>query len=97
MQLVGQACPSTVASTARDVEQPGLAASRAVVAGCGRSPRLPRGRQQPSFAVLAGVPSRGHRLGGRGERVLRGLLGEVEVAEEADQEARTRPTGRRKV
>ncbi len=34
---------------------------------------------------LAGTPSRGHRSSRDRERFLRGFLGEVEVAQEADQ------------
>ena len=35
---------------------------------------------------LSGQPSVGHRSAGAGEGVLRGLLGDVEVAEETDED-----------
>src|SRR6266498_1165562 len=43
-----------------------------------------RGRHQPG-AWVGGRPFAGPALGGDRERVLGGFLGEVEVAEEADQ------------
>jgi hypothetical protein len=43
-----------------------------------------RGRRQPRAGV-ARQPVAGPALCGRRERVLRGFLGEIEVAEEADQ------------
>src|SRR5438034_4218112 len=43
-----------------------------------------RGRHQPA-ARVGGRPVAGPALGGGRERLLRGFLGEVEVAEEADQ------------
>jgi hypothetical protein len=43
-----------------------------------------RGRRQPR-ARIARQPFAGPALGGRRKRLLRGFLGEIEVAEEADQ------------
>src|SRR5438105_3529297 len=64
-------------------EQPGLGGQRAIAANAvdrsvARRPHKPRGR------VLRGSVARPALRGDR-EGLLRGLLGEVEVAEEADQ------------
>ena len=79
-----------LASPRRHLEQPGLRPQRAVAAdavdrrGCAPSsssqPRRVRGRAVARPA-----------LGGDRERLLRGLLGEVEVAEEADQRSEDAP------
>jgi hypothetical protein len=45
---------------------------------------VPRGGDEPGGRVV-GRAARGPALGGDRERLLRGFLGEVEVAEEADQ------------
>ena len=45
---------------------------------------------------LAGVPVAGPALGGDRERLLGGFLGEVEVAEEADQAGEDAPHSSRK-
>ncbi len=65
------------------VQQPGLGGERAVAADPVDRP-VPGGRQKPRAGVLGRTCS-WPPLGGGRERLLRGFLGEVEVAEEADQ------------
>ena len=67
----------------RHLEQADLRRERAVAADPVDRP-IARGRDQPG-ARVAGRPLAGPALGGDRERLLGGLLGEVEVAEEADQ------------
>ena len=75
---------STSSSQAgRYVEQPGLRSERAVAADpVDRA--VARGGHEPGARILR-RPVAGPALGGDRERLLGGFLGEVEVAEEADQ------------
>ncbi len=73
----------------RHVEQPGLRRKRAIAADpIDRA--VTRGRRQPSARIRGQAISR-PALGSKREGVLRGFVGEVEVAEEADQ-GRENPT-----
>ena len=67
----------------RHVEEAGLRRERAVAADA-VDRAVARGRHQPGARVV-GRPVARPALGGDRERLLRGFLGEVEVAEEADQ------------
>src|SRR5205085_10661800 len=67
----------------RDVEQSRLGGQRAVSAQPVDRP-VARRRDEPGARVRGRAVAR-PALGRDGERLLRGLLGEVEVAEEADQ------------
>jgi hypothetical protein len=67
----------------RHVEQAGLREKRAITADPVDRP-VARGRYEPGARVV-GCPVARPALGGDRERVLGGFLGEVEVAEEADQ------------
>ena len=67
----------------RDVEQARLRGERAVAAQAVDRP-VAGGDRQPGAGVGRGAVAR-PALGGQRERLLRGLLGEVEVAEVADQ------------
>jgi hypothetical protein len=73
----------------RHVEQARLGCEGAVAADAIDS-AVPRGRHEPGARVggraLAGPP-----LSGGSERLLSGLLGEVEVAEEADEAGEDAP------
>ena len=67
----------------RHVEQAGLRQERALAADpVDRA--VARGRHEPGARVV-GSSLAGPALGGDRKRLLRGFLGEVEVAEEADQ------------
>ena len=65
------------------VQQPGLGGQRPVAADAVDGP-VARGRHQPGARVVGHAVAR-PALGGDREGLLRGFLGEVEVAEEADQ------------
>jgi hypothetical protein len=65
------------------VEQAGLRRQRAIAADA-VDRAVARGRHQPC-ARIGGRPLAGPALGGDRERFLSGFLGEIEVAEEADQ------------
>jgi hypothetical protein len=67
----------------RHVEQAGLRRQRAIAADA-VDRAVARGGHQPG-ARVGGRPVAGPALGGDRERLLGGFLGEVEVAEEADQ------------
>jgi len=67
----------------RHVEQSGLRGERAIAADAVDRAVAPR-RHQPR-ARICRRPLAGPALGGDRKRFLRGFLGEVEVAEEADQ------------
>jgi hypothetical protein len=67
----------------RDVEQLRLGRERAVATDA-VDRAIACGRHQPGPRVV-GSPLAGPALGGDRECILSGLLGEVEVAEEADQ------------
>ena len=67
----------------RDVEQLRLLGERPLPADA-VDRAIPGGRHEPRPRVDRGPVARPARRGDR-ERLLRGLLGEVEVAEEADQ------------
>ena len=67
----------------RHVEQAGLRGERAIAADA-VDRAVARGRHQPGARVGRRAVAR-PALGGDRERLLGGLLGEVEVAEEADQ------------
>jgi hypothetical protein len=67
----------------RDLEQPGLLRERAVATDAVDRP-VARGRDEPRARVV-GLAVPRPPLGGRRERVLDGFLGELEVAEKADQ------------
>ena len=64
-------------------EQAGLRGQRSIAADAVDRP-VARGGQQPGARVVR-RPVAGPALGGDGKRLLGGLLGELEVAEEADQ------------
>ncbi len=72
-----------VLSRLRHVEQAGLRRERAIAADAVDRP-VARGGHEPG-ARVGGRPVAGPALGGDRERFLGGFLGEVEVAEEADQ------------
>ena len=65
------------------LEQAGLVGERAVAADA-IDRAIARGRDQPRARIVGGAVA-WPALGGDRERLLRGFLGEVEVAEEADQ------------
>jgi hypothetical protein len=73
----------------RDVELPGLLGEGAVAADpIDRS--VPRGGREPGARVVRGAVAR-PALGGDRERLLSGFLGELEVAEVADQVCENAP------
>jgi hypothetical protein len=72
-----------VLSGLRHLEQPGLLGERAVAANPVDRAVAGRGHQPATRVVRCAIAR--PALGGDRERVLSGLLGEVEVAEEADQ------------
>jgi hypothetical protein len=78
----------------RHVEQASLRGER-VIAADAVDRAVARGGHEPG-ARVGGRPVAGPALGGDREGFLGGFLGEVEVAEEADQVARTRPHSSRK-
>jgi hypothetical protein len=65
------------------LEQAGLGRQRAIAAKAVDRP-VTRGPRQPG-ARIGGDPLAGPALGRNRERFLRGFLGEIEVAEKADQ------------
>jgi hypothetical protein len=67
----------------RRLEQAGLRREGAVTPDSVDRPIASRGRQPR--ARIGGRTGAGPQFGGDRERLLRGLLGEIEVAEEADQ------------
>jgi hypothetical protein len=67
----------------RNVEQAGLRRQRAVAADAIDGP-VARRRDQPQARIRRDAVAR-PALGGDREGLLRGLLGEVEIAEEADE------------
>jgi hypothetical protein len=67
----------------RDLQQPGLRRQGAIAADAVDG-AVPPGRDQPRVRIVRRAAPR-PALGGDRERLLRGFLGEVEVAEEADQ------------
>jgi len=67
----------------RHLEEPGLPQKGAVTVQAVDRP-VSRGRREPGTRVSGGAVLR-PALGRDGERLLRRFLGEVEVAEEADQ------------
>jgi hypothetical protein len=73
----------------RRLQQPRLRRERAVAADA-VDRAVASGRDEPAGAVGGGAVAR-PALGGDRERLLRGLLGEVEVAEDADQRGEDAP------
>jgi hypothetical protein len=73
----------------RHLEQPRLRRERAVAPDAVDRP-VARGRDEPGARVV-GRPVPRPALGGGRERLLRGFLGELEVAEEADQRREDAP------
>jgi hypothetical protein len=67
----------------RDLEQAGLRGERAIAPDTVDRP-VAGGRQEPR-AGIGGQPVAAPALGNERERLLGGFLGEIEVAEEADQ------------
>jgi hypothetical protein len=72
-----------------DLQQPGLLPESAVAPDAVDRP-VARRRDEPGARVVRRPVAR-PALGGCGERVLRGFLGELEVAEEADQSREDAP------